>query len=140
MTIPPETVAVALLLVHTPPGDGLVSVIVAPTHTLAGPEMVPALRNGPIVTILTADAVPQALVMEYMMVSSPGVTPTSKPPEEIVALLLLALQVPPATVSTRVVNVPAQITEAPVMVPGLGDRPTEIGLTATAVPQTVVTE
>jgi hypothetical protein len=94
----PEVPTVAidvLLLLQVPPGTGSVSVIVALTQTLLGPEMVPAERNVPIFTVIVATDVPHALVTVYLIVSRPGVMPVSRPALFIVALALVTLHVPP---------------------------------------------
>ena len=61
-TPPDETVALALLALHTPPDTGFVSVMAAPSHTKPGPEILPAVIAGPIVTVVEETSVPQALV------------------------------------------------------------------------------
>lgn len=139
VTIPPDTAADELLALQIPAPVASVKVTDDPTHTNDGPEIVPALSSGPMVTTSVAETVPQALVTEYLMVSVPGIMPVINPVAVIVALLFVALHVPPAVVSTRNVNVPAQIVERPTMVPGFGARPTEITLVAVAVPQVLVT-
>ena len=57
------TVATPVLLdVQTPPDDASVRVILPDTHTEVAPDMLPALGNGFIVTVLVAVAVPQPVV------------------------------------------------------------------------------
>jgi len=73
------TDADALLRLHVPPVAGSVSVTDEPVQTVPGPEMVAAVRKGPTVITLVADAVPQLLVMRYVIVSVPTDTPVSKP-------------------------------------------------------------
>src|ERR1019366_4639131 len=51
VTIPPVTVAVALLLLHTPPVVVSVKVIVAPAHRLDAPVIEPATGNGLMVMV-----------------------------------------------------------------------------------------
>ena len=60
--MPPLTVAFVLVAVHTPPGTGSVSVIVAPRQTLAGPKITPAPGVLLIVTFRIADTEPQLFV------------------------------------------------------------------------------
>jgi hypothetical protein len=62
VTTPPATLAEELLLDQTPPVAGSVSVIVDPTQTLDGPDIVPAVRNNPMATILVAENEPHPLV------------------------------------------------------------------------------
>jgi hypothetical protein len=58
-----ETEATAvLLLVHTPPGEASVRVIVADSHTTVGPEMADATGCGFTVMGIVATDVPQPLV------------------------------------------------------------------------------
>ena len=63
-TPPDETVPTAVLvLVNVPPPVPLaVSVVVAPTHTVAVPLMVPGVANGLTVTTCVAATDPQPLV------------------------------------------------------------------------------
>ena len=62
VTTPPVTIAVALLLLHTPPAAASLSVITDPAHTPEGPVMVPALGEELTVTNVVAAAVPQPLL------------------------------------------------------------------------------
>ena len=94
-----ETVALPLDALQVPPGARSARGIVAPVHTADSPVMVPAVRKGPMVTTLVTDAVPQALVTVYLIVSVPGVMPVSRPAEVIVAVALVTLQVPPGVAS-----------------------------------------
>jgi hypothetical protein len=57
-----ETAAFPELLLHTPPGAALVSVIVELTQTVDGPLMEPALGSGFMVTTYVAEAVAHAVV------------------------------------------------------------------------------
>ena len=63
-TPPEETVPTAVLvLLHVPPPVPLaVSVVVAPTHTVAVPLMVPGVASGLTVTTCVAATEPQPLV------------------------------------------------------------------------------
>jgi hypothetical protein len=64
--------------------------------------------------IFVVDEVPHTLVTVYLMVSMPGVTPVTNPPDTV-AFELLALQVPPVVASVSMVKVPAHTLEAPTM-------------------------
>ena len=63
-TIPTNTVAVALLLLHKPPVAASVKVVVEPAHTVDVPVIVPASGCGLTVIIFVAVTVPQVLVTE----------------------------------------------------------------------------
>ena len=128
-----------MLLLHVPLVAVSVSVIEDPAQTTDGPEIEPAVRVKPIVTIFVAEAEPQVLATVYEIVSIPGITPTSIPVPEMVAFVLLALHVPPEVVSISVVNAPAQTRVVPIMVPPPGDALTVITFVAVAVPQPLVT-
>ena len=62
VTVPPETAASALDAAHVPPETPSVSVTGVPVHTVAGPAMLPADGETPIVIIMVVTAVPQELV------------------------------------------------------------------------------
>ena len=65
-------------------------------------------------------------------------TPVTKPVAEIVALPLLAFQVPPETVSTSVSVEPVHKCLKPVMIPGLGTDLTMNGKVCTHAPSVYV--
>jgi hypothetical protein len=67
-----------------------------------------------------AVAVPQPLVTEYLMVSSPAITPVTVPPVTE-ALVLEALHTPPVTASVSVITAPAQTPDGPEIVPAAGE-------------------
>ena len=141
VTIPPALmVAWALLLLHTPPADPSLSVIAEPTHTLAGPLMLPALGNGVTVTGWVAVAVPQLEVMVYMIVSTPPLTPVTDPVPVTVAFALLLLHTPPAVASVRAMDEPAHTPDAPVMLPAVRNAPMVIVFVMVDVPQLLVIE
>ena len=73
------------------------------------------------------------------MVSMPAVVPVTIPIDDTVALLLVALQVPPVTLSVRVVLDPAQTDDAPVIAPALGSGLIVITFVVVALPQLLVT-
>ena len=62
VTTPPETVALLLDALHTPPELLFVRVILALTQMLEAPDMLPASGNGFTSTVLVALALPQALL------------------------------------------------------------------------------
>jgi hypothetical protein len=100
-TIPPDTVAVALDAVQVPPAVPLdVNVTLDPVQTVAVPLMVPALGVVSMVITWLAVAVPQALVMEYLIVSVPASKPVTTPEVLNVAMVGMADDhVPPVLVS-----------------------------------------
>jgi hypothetical protein len=114
-----ETVASALLLLHTPVPDPSVNVMVDPTHTLEDPEMLPALGNAFTLIVFVAIAVPHTLVTAYPMVSRPAVTPVITGPVAEAEEFEL-LHVPPVTLSVKVTEDPVQTPDAPEITPGLG--------------------
>lgn len=59
--------------------------------------------------------------------SIPGVTPVSRPADEIVARGFVTLHVPPGAEATSVVNVPAHNIPTPVIVPADAAALTVIG-------------
>ena len=63
----------------------------------------------------------------YSTVSIPGVTPVSRPEEEIVAREFVTLHVPPGADATIVVNVPAHNMPTPVIAPAVAAALTVIG-------------
>ena len=62
VTRPFTTVAAALLLLQTPPTSVLVSMIIDPTQTPDGPEIVPAVARATIVIGFEAVVVPKLFV------------------------------------------------------------------------------
>ena len=62
VTVPPITVAEALLLLQVPPVVVLDNTVVAPTQTVDEPVMTPALVAAPMVIVLVVVAVPQISV------------------------------------------------------------------------------
>jgi hypothetical protein len=75
---------------------------------------------GSMVRCRVAVSLPQALLTMYRIVSIPVVIAETKPVVDMVALALLALQVPVTDVLCRVVVSPMHIVSVPVMVPGPG--------------------
>ncbi len=115
-------VALALLLLHIPPGTVLVSVIRPATQTVVGPLMVPALDKGLMVTTNREMEVPQPLVTVYLIVSMPAVTPVAMPPDVMDALPKLVLQVPPAVGLVNAPVVVTHITGGPEITPTAGEE------------------
>jgi hypothetical protein len=138
VTIPPETVACALLTLHAPPATPSDNVIDELTQTLEAPDIVPAFGKGLTVIVFLAIAVPQLPETVYMIVSMPAVTPVAIPPE-IVACALLALQAPPVATSVNVIDEPTHTPEGPVMLPAFGNALTVTVFVAVAVPHPLVT-
>ena len=134
--MPPVTVAIEELpLLHVPPDTPSVSVPVAPGHTLAVPAMLPAPGAELIEVTWIADALPQALVTVYLIVSSPASTPVTTPDTDTVAFAFATLHIPPVAASVNVVVAPAHTPVAPVMLPAEGDTLTVMTFVAYAVPQ-----
>lgn len=75
---PEPTVAIdVLLLLHVPPVEVLLRVIVAATHTLFGPVIGVGTGFTVIVVVLS-----QAKRVVYLIVSVPGVIPVTMPEDE----------------------------------------------------------
>lgn len=72
------------------------------------------------------------------MVSTPAARPVTVPPVTE-ALLLVALQAPPAAGSVSTIEDPAHTLPGPLIVPAVRNAPIDIGLIALAVPQLLVT-
>ena len=73
------------------------------------------------------------------MISVPVAIPVTNPPVTV-ALLVVALQVPPGKLSVNVIAAAAHTIESPVIVPAEGMGLTVIIFVAIAVPQVFVTE
>ncbi len=111
-----STEVLVLLLVHEPP-PALLSAAVAPTHTVAGPEM--AAGKGFTVTVALVLQPVEGSVYVILEVPrfKPAVTPVPKP---IVATeVLLLLHVPPPTSESAEVD-PLQIPKDPEIAAGEG--------------------
>jgi hypothetical protein len=133
-------VAWPLLALHTPPGAASDKVMEAPVHTVEGPDMLPAERNGPTVTDKVVVAVPQLFVTVYLIVSVPTIRGVRIPDEEMEALPLVTPQVPPLTPSVYGIRLPIHTEEGPVIVPAVGMAFTVTTCVATADPQPLLTE
>ena len=135
VTIPvaPTLATAVLLLVHAPPVDVVLNVIVAPAQTVVSPEIIPANGSGLTVTTCVAAAVPQLLVTEYDMVVVLAATPLTIPDVPTIAIASLALvHEPPAMVLPNEVVLPTQTDAIPVIEPATGK-----GFTVTDVVYTV---
>ena len=101
-----------------PPAAASASAIVAPSHTLTAPVIVPAFGTTSMFIVCSAVDVPHPLVTEYCMMSVPVATPVIIPETDIVALPLLALHTPPAMASETVMVAPVHTLADPMIVPG----------------------
>ena len=116
-------VAAGALLIHMPPGVPLlVSIMLEPTHTVFGPEIVPGFGSAFIINGKLATEVPQVLVTVYEIVVAPAATAVTSPVWSIVAAFMLLLDQMPLLPVVASCNVePAQTDEEPaVMVPAFG--------------------
>ena len=109
--------------VQVPPLAVEVKVVTLPTQRAEVPVMVPAL--GAAVTVITkveeALAQPPVPLTVYVIVAVPAAVPVTTPALLIGAMLEeVEVQVPPLAVEVKVVTLPTQIAEVPVMVPALG--------------------
>jgi len=114
MPVPETTVAAAVLLLLQVPLPASLSEMPAPTHTVAGPDIMP----GTALTVTTVVAVqPTADVNVILAVPAvaPPVTIPEEPAEATAVLLLLQVPVPP---SVRLVVSPAQTLVIPVIAAG----------------------
>jgi hypothetical protein len=134
-------VEVPLAALQVPPGIVPDRDMVAPTQTVSGPVILPAVGNALIVTIRVADATPHTLLTVYVMVSNPGNTPVTTPLIlPTVALVLLLLHTPPGTEAESVMRPETQTDVGPVIVPALDNGLTVTANEATDVPHALVTE
>jgi hypothetical protein len=135
----PDTMALALLDVHTPPGAELVSVMPEPKQTAEGPDIVPATGGATIVMIFTADVTPHTFVTVYEIGTVPALTPVTKPTPDTVALALPALHTPPGTDAVRGIEEAIHTLSAPLIVPALGSGLTVRPRVVVAVPHELLT-
>ena len=121
----PFTVAtLVLLLLHVPPESPLeVSVAVVPVDRVLVPEIVPALGNAFIVTVVEVLTLQPFALTAYVTVAVPADTPDTMPEALTVATaVLLLLQLPPVKpLEIREVVAPWQSVFVPEMVPELGN-------------------
>lgn len=105
-------------LVHVPPETVPVSVTELPVQTEDGPERVPAEAGTSTDMIFVAVAVPQLFVAVYDIVVVPAAMPDTIPDVPTVATdVLLLLHEPPEVVLARVMELPTQPADGPVMLP-----------------------
>ena len=134
--IRPETATVTtatLLLAHKPPNVASVSIDEEPAHTVSGPLI--GSIDEPTVITFVATAVPQLLVTAYEIITVPADKPVTTPEDDTVALVLLALQVPPLMASVSVMEAATATIEAPLMLPADAAGLTVTIFVAVAVPQ-----
>ena len=105
-----------LPLSHVPPPLASVKVADTPEHTSAGIEM--AAGSGFTVIILVTGLQDNVV---YDIVVVPKATPVTTPVAEMVAAaVLLLVHAPPAVVFARVIVVPGQTVDGPVIAAGIG--------------------
>lgn len=106
----------AALLIHMPLPPS-VNVMVEPTHTAPGPDM----ADGAVFTVTTTVET-QPPPSEYVTVVVPEMFAESMPLSDPIpaTLVLLLVQVPPATVLVRVNVLPGHSAPPPLMAPGAG--------------------
>jgi hypothetical protein len=119
-TIPlvlPIVATPVLPLLHTPPPDPSVIVIVDPEHTTVGPPITPGASVTLIIFVIV-----QPVPSEYVIVTSPVSTPVTIPDEEptVARAVLLLVHVPPVTVSVSVTDEPTHTVAGPVITVGDG--------------------
>jgi hypothetical protein len=125
----PFTVATAvLLLLHVPPEIASDNVIVLAAQTVVGPVIVPAVALLITDTPAVVVAVPQLVVIEYVMVAAPAVIPRNTPVAAtmLATEALLVDQVPPDTALDKVVTEPTHTAVVPEIVPAEGPAFTAI--------------
>src|SRR4051812_16491193 len=106
-----------------PPVDIVIRLIIAVTHTLSLPEIVPATGNTSTDSVLTATAVPQELTTVYLIVSIPAEELTPKPetrPTMAIAVLTL-VHTPPVLISENETGAPTHTLESPAITPAKGN-------------------
>jgi hypothetical protein len=102
----PTVPTAVLLLLHTPPEEASLNVIVAPAQR----ENVPIITAGIGYTVTIIDTVPHPSVSVYAIVVVPAPMPVTTPDVEptVPTLPLLLLHVPPVIASVNVVVAPGQ--------------------------------
>jgi hypothetical protein len=108
------TVGQAIL--HVPPVEGFVSVIVDPAHTEVGPTIGVAAET----TVIVFVAAQPATV--YLMVTVPGLTPPTMPvtAPTVAIVTSVLLQIPPVEELASGVVAPTHTVPAPVIAEGKG--------------------
>ena len=113
MPVVAPTVAMALLpLLHVPPGDELLNVVVLPWHTGPDPDM--GVAGGTTVTVADVKHPPGVVNLITLV---PGETPVTTPALLIVATVVVTLLhvPPPALVLVSVVVLPWHTVVVPVI-------------------------
>ena len=122
----PEAFMVAtavLLLDQLPPVNPLeIRDVVAPAQIVVVPEIVPALGNAFIVTVVEVLVLQPFALTAYVTVAVPAATPETTPEAFMVATAVLLLdQLPPVNpLEIRGVVIPTQKLVVPEIVPALG--------------------
>ena len=126
ITIPPDTpvtiplvesttATILLLLLQLPPEVVLLKVIDEVSHTVSGPD-IPARDKDTTWMIFVTVVVPQLLVTEYFIVSTPAAIPATTPLVFTTAILVLLLdQMPPEVLSDNVIEYPMHKLSVPLM-------------------------
>jgi len=113
----PTAATETLLLLHVPPADVLLSVVVAPTHTTAVPVMEAGrgLTVKPVVVLHPVGSV-------YVIVTLPETRPLTMPLDDPIVATdgLLLVHVPPVLPSVKVTDEPAQTLLKPDIAAGAG--------------------
>lgn len=104
-------------LLHVPPEEVVINVVLLPAHRL----IVPDIAAGTRLTVTTSDVVQPAVVV-YTMVAVPAATPVTTPDATLTAAVevILLLQVPPEGVELNVVVAPSQTVSVPDKGVGIG--------------------
>ena len=137
----PVAVTVAMLaltLLQMPPVAVSDNCVVNPVQRFVTPEIVPVSGMSSTTIILEADSVAQPLLTVKYTVSVPALTPVISP-LLTAALALLTLHTPPVTVSVRLMVLPAQTDEGPLIIPGSGNGLTVNVANAVSLPQPLLT-
>ena len=83
MPVPPITAKEVLTLLQVPPVADEESVIVLPTATVDGPDMVPGFGiDNTVTTLAPVPVSPQVLRLEHFTVSIPAAIPVTTPEDE----------------------------------------------------------
>lgn len=113
----PTDPVVGTLLVHVPPDDASLNVVVKPTHTFVTPVI--AAGSGLTVTgVVAKQPVPKVYEIIGVPVANPATIPVPAPTDPSAGLLLL--HVPPVVPSLNVVVEPTHTFVVPVITAGLG--------------------
>jgi len=121
VTIPVEDPTLAIpvaLLLHTPPEEASLNVVVEPKHR----DSVPVIEAGTGYTVTIIDCGLHPSGSEYEIIVVPAVRPFTSPVDEptVATAVLVLLQEPPPTASVNEVVNPLQTCAVPVMTAGAG--------------------